>query len=318
MSDTAARLLALLSLLQARPEWNGTELASRLGVSTRTVRNDIDRLRELGYPVDATRGAAGGYRLGAGGKLPPLLLDDEEAVAVAVGLRAATGIAGIAESSTRALAKLEQVLPSRLRPMVAAVSSVVEHAPENTGTDAPDPEVDPAVLAAIAAAIRDVEWFRFDDRGTPRLVEPYRLLSWQRRWYLVARDPASGEWGTFRADWIAPRMPTRRRFSPAPLPGGDYTAFAMRSIAASGWNVHARLRVAAPADAVLARINPAVGVVESISETESVLVTGADSLDTIAAYIGMLGMDFTVESPDDLRPLLRTYAERYLRAAVVG
>lgn len=318
MSDTAARLLALLSLLQSRPEWNGTELASRLGVSTRTVRNDIDRLRELGYPVDATRGAAGGYRLGAGGKLPPLLLDDEEAVAVAVGLRAATGIAGIAESSTRALAKLEQVLPSRLRPMVAAVSSVVEHAPENTGTDAPDPEVDPAVLAAIAAAIRDVEWFRFDDRGTPRLVEPYRLLSWQRRWYLVARDPASGEWGTFRADWIAPRMPTRRRFSPAPLPGGDYTAFAMRSIAASGWNVHARLRVAAPADAVLARINPAVGVVESISETESVLVTGADSLDTIAAYIGMLGMDFTVESPDDLRPLLRTYAERYLRAAVVG
>lgn len=315
MSDTAARLLALLSLLQSRPEWNGTELAARLGVSTRTVRNDIDRLRELDYPVDATRGAAGGYRLGAGGKLPPLLLDDEEAVAVAVGLRAATGIAGIAESSARALAKLEQVLPSRLRPTVTAVSSVVDRAPENTGTDAPDPEVDPTVLAAVAAAIRDVEWFRFDDRGTPRLVEPYRLLSWQRRWYLVARDPASREWGVFRADWIAPRMPTRRRFSPVPLPGGDYTAFAMRSIAASGWNVHARLRIAAPAGAVLARINPTVGVVESISERESVLVTGADSLDTIAAYIGMLGMDFTVESPAELRPLLRTYAERYLRAA---
>ena len=315
MSDTAARLLALLSLLQARPDWTGSELAARLGVSTRTIRNDIDRLRELDYPVDATRGAAGGYRLGAGGKLPPLLLDDEEAVAVAIGLRAATGIAGIEESSARALAKLEQVLPSRLRPTVTALATVVDRAPENTGTDAPDPEVDPAVLAAIAAAIRDVEWFRFDDRGTPRLVEPYRLLSWARRWYLVGRDPSSDEWGVFRADWIEPRMPTRRRFSPTPLPGGDYTAFAMRSIAASGWNVHARLRIAAPAEAVLARINPTVGVVEAVSESTSVLVTGADSLETIAAYIGMLGMEFTVESPPELRHILRTYSERYARAA---
>ena len=318
MSDTAARLLALLSLLQSRPDWSGTELAERLGVTTRTIRNDIDRLRELDYPVDATRGAAGGYRLGAGGKLPPLLLDDEEAVAVAIGLRAATGIAGIEGSSARALAKLEQVLPSRLRPMVAAIGAVVDRAPENVGTDAPDPEVDPAVLAAIAAAIRDVEWLRFDDRGTPRLVEPYRLLSWQRRWYLVGRDPQSGQWGVFRADWITTRMPTRRRFSPTPLPGGDYTAFAMRSIAMSGWNAHARLRVAAPADAVIARINPTVGVVEAVSDDESVLVTGADSLDTIAAYIGMLNMDFTVESPPELVPLLRTLSERYARAAGGG
>jgi predicted DNA-binding transcriptional regulator YafY len=318
MSDTAARLLALLSLLQSRADWSGTELAARLGVSTRTIRNDIDRLRELDYPVDATRGAAGGYRLGAGGKLPPLLLDDEEAIAVAIGLRAATGLAGIEESSSRALAKLEQVLPSRLRPTVAALATVVDRAPENTGTDAADPEVDPAVLAAIAAAIRDGEWFRFEDRGTSRLVEPYRLLSWARRWYLVGRDPASGEWGVFRADWIAPKMPTRRRFSPAPLPGGDYTAFAMRSIAASGWNVHARLRIAAPAEAVVDRINPTVGVVEAVSESTSVLVTGADSLDTIAAYIGMLGMDFTVESPPELRVLLREYSERYARAADGG
>jgi predicted DNA-binding transcriptional regulator YafY len=318
MSDTAARLLALLSLLQSRPDWTGTELAARLGVSTRTIRNDIDRLRELDYPVDATRGAAGGYRLGAGGKLPPLLLDDEEAIAVAIGLRAATGIAGIEESSARALAKLEHVLPSRLRPTVAALATVVDRAPENTGTDAADPEVDPAVLAAIAAAIRDGEWFRFDDRGTSRLVEPYRLLSWARRWYLVGRDPSSGEWGVFRADWIAPKTPTRRRFSPAPLPGGDYTAFAMRSIAASGWNVHARLRIAAPAEAVVARINPTVGIVEAASESTSVLVTGADSLDTIAAYIGMLGMDFTVESPPELRLLLQEYSERYARAADGG
>lgn len=315
LSDTAARLLSLLALLQTRPDWTSTELGARLGVTPRTIRNDIDRLRELDYPVDATRGAAGGYRLGAGAKLPPLLLDDEEAVAVAIGLRAATGIAGVEESSTRALTKLEQVLPSRLRPTVEALATVIEHAPENNDTDAPDPEVDAAVLTAVASAIRGVEWIRFDYQGEARLVEPYRLLSWARRWYLVGRDPSSGEWGTFRADWIEPRMPTRRRFEAAALPGGDYTAFAMRSIAESGWKVHARLRIAAPADAVLARIHHAVGVVEAVSESESVLVTGADSLDTIAAYIGMLGMDFTVESPDELRALLLNYSERYARAA---
>lgn len=315
MSDTAARLLSLLALLQTRPDWTSTELGARLGVTPRTIRNDIDRLRELDYPVDATRGAAGGYRLGAGAKLPPLLLDDEEAVAVAIGLRAATGIAGVEESSTRALSKLEQVLPSRLRPTVEALATVIERAPENNDTDAPDPEVDAAVLTAVASAIRGVEWIRFDYQGAARLVEPYRLLSWARRWYLVGRDPSSDEWGTFRADWIELRMPTRRRFDPVELPGGDYTAFAMRSIAESGWKVHARLRIAAPADAVLARIHHAVGVVEAVSDSESVLATGADSLDTIAAYIGMLGMDFTVESPDELRALLLTYSERYARAA---
>jgi predicted DNA-binding transcriptional regulator YafY len=318
MADSAARLLALLALLQSRPGRTGTELAARLGVTTRTIRHDIDRLRELGYPVDATRGATGGYRLGAGGKLPPLLLDDEEAVAVTVGLQVATGIAGITESSARALAKLQQVLPPRLRSTVAALSSVVDRAPENNDTDAPDPEVDHTVLAVIATAIREAQWLRFDYRGTVRLIEPYRLLSWTRRWHLVGRDPSSGTWGTFRADWIETRMPTGRRFTPQPLPGGDYTAFAMRSIAASGWKVHARLRIAAPADAVLDRINPTVGVVESISATESVLVTGADSLETIAAYIGMLGMDFTVESPAELLPHLRHLAAVYLRATSQG
>lgn len=306
----------MLSLMQTRPDWTGSELAERLGVSPRTIRTDIDRLRDLGYPVDGTRGAAGGYRLGAGGRLPPLLLDDEEAVAVAVGLQAATGIAGIELSSARALAKLEQVLPSHLRPTVDALVNTVDRAPENIGTDAPDPEVDPQVLAAIATAIRDVEWFRFLDRGTPRLVEPYRLLSWQRRWHLVAREPETGDWVTVRADWIEPKMPTRRRFSPAPVPSGDYTVFAMRSIAASGWNVHARLRIDAPAEAVLDRINPTVGVVESVDDRTSVLVTGADSLDTVAAYIGMLNMDFAVESPPELRELLLVYSERYARAAV--
>ncbi|MFC5286345.1 helix-turn-helix transcriptional regulator [Actinokineospora guangxiensis] len=314
--DTPARLLALLSLLQSRPSWSGTELAERLGVTTRTIRADIDRLRNLDYPVEADRGATGGYRLGSGGKLPPLLLDDAEAVAVAIGLRAGRAVAGLEEVSDRALAKLEQVLPARLRPAVEALAAAVEHAPENTGTDAPDPEVDPDVLRAVATAIHHTEQFRFDYAGEelPRLVEPYRLLSWQRRWYLVARDPATGEWDVHRADRVTPRMRTHRRFAPTPLAGGDYTAFLMRRAASSGWNVHARLRVDAPAEDVLARINPAVGVVEAVDAGTSVLVTGADSLETVAAYIGMLGMDFTVESPPELRPLLRVLARRYADA----
>ena len=317
MTDTAARLLSLLSLLQSRPDWTGPAIADRLGVSTRTVRKDIDRLRELGYPVDSTRGPVGGYRLGAGGKLPPLMLDDEEAVAVAVGLHAATGLAGVELSTARVLAKLDQVLPARLRSAVQALAASVERAPENTDTDADDPELEPLVLTAIATAIRDVEWLRFDYRGDewPRVVEPYRLIAWQRRWYLVARDVESGTWSALRADWMQPRTPTRRTFTPAEVPGGDHTAFAMRSVATTGWNVHARLRIAASAERVLDRIHPAVGVVESVSDDESILLTGADSLDTVAAYIGMLGMDFIVEEPEELRVLLRTYAERYLRAA---
>jgi predicted DNA-binding transcriptional regulator YafY len=315
LADTSARMLTLLALLQTRQNWSGVELADRLGVSARTIRNDIERLRSLGYPVDATRGRAGSYRLGSGGKLPPLLLDDEEAVAVAIGLRVATGVSGIEDAGARALAKLLQVLPTHLRPMVDAVGATVEHAPEDTATDAPDPEVDPRTLGAVAQAVRDGEWLRFDYRGAARRVEPYRVLSWQRRWYLVARDPETQEWETFRLDWAEPRMPTRRAFTPHTVPGGDYTAFALRSIAESGWKVHARLRVEAPAEQVVARINPAVGVVEAVGDDRSVLVTGADSLETIAAYIGMLGMDFTVESPPELVPHLLRLADVYTRAA---
>lgn len=317
MTSPSARLLALLSLLQTGSGRTGAELATRLGVSPRTVRADIERLRELGYPVDAVRGSVGGYRLGAGGRLPPLLLDDEEAVAVTVGLQMAAGVTGVEEAGARALAKIEQVLPSRLRPLVDALGSTIDRGQENVDTDAPDPEVDPAVLAAAAAAIRDTEWLRFDYRDAPVLVEPYRLLSWQRRWHLVARDPGAGSWHTYRVDWMSLRMPTRRRFDPQPLPGGDYTAFAMRTIAASGWAVHARLRIDAPAQAVLDRINPTVGVVEPIDADHCVLVTGADSLDTVAAYIGMLMMDFTVESPPELIPRLRLLSERYA-GAVAG
>ncbi|WP_300007447.1 WYL domain-containing protein [Pseudonocardia sp.] len=322
MHQTTSRVLALLALLQVRPHWTGPELAGRLGVSDRTIRKDIDRLRELGYPVDGVRGTAGHYKLGAGGKLPPLLLDDDEAVAIAVGLRGATGIAGIEESSARALEKLDHVLPHRLRRQVGAIHSTTTRAPDNTDTNVEDPVVDAAVLTAIASAIRDGEYLRVDrtepehDGAPPLLVEPYRLVSWVRHWYLVAREPDSGTWRTFRVDRIGLRMPTHRRFAPSPLPGGDYTSFVLRDVASTGWAVHARITVFAAAEEVLARINPTVGVVESVDATTSVLVTGADSLEVVAVYVGMLGLDFRVTEPPALVEHLRVLAQRY--AAAVG
>ena len=219
MLETSARLLRLLSLLQTRRDWTSAELATRLGVTTRTIRNDVDRLARLGYPVEARPGVAGGYRLGAGGTLPPLLLDDEEAVAIAIGLRtAASGsIAGIEETSVRALAKLQQVLPSRLRHRVSAFQSHMLPMPS------PGPQVDPDVLTVIASACRDHERLRFDYRthsgaASQRSVEPYRLINDRRRWYLVAWDVDRDAWRTFRVDRIDPRTPTGPRFTPRALP----------------------------------------------------------------------------------------------------
>jgi predicted DNA-binding transcriptional regulator YafY len=315
MYQTSGRLLALLGLLQSRATWSGSELASRLEVSGRTLRNDIERLRQLDYPVEAVRGPGGHYRLGVGAKLPPLLLDDDEAVAVAVGLRAATGVSGIEETSARALVKLEAVLPHRLKLRVNAVRDAVQAGPENTGTNVPDPEVDAGLLLDLAAAIRDHEEIRFGYRDDERFqVEPYRLISWQRRWYLVARDASTSDWSSFRLDWMQLRMPGGRRFTPVELPDGDYPAFVLRTTAFAGWQVHARITVHAAAAEVLSRINPAVGVVEAIDDNTSVLVTGADSVETVAVYIGMLGLDFTVTEPPDLLTHLATLAKRYTRA----
>src|SRR5215217_6068452 len=218
MLGTSARLLRLLSLLQARRDWTSTELATRLGVTTRTIRNDMDRLRRLGYPVDARPGVAGGYRLGTGGALPPLLLDDEEAVAVAVGLRtAASGsIAGIEETSVRALAKLQQMLPSRLRHRVNALWTSTIPVPGD------GPTVDAEVLTAIAGACRDHQRLRFDyldhsGAASVRTVEPHRLVCWGRRWYLLAWDTDRQEWRSFRVDRLQPRTPTGPRFTPRDL-----------------------------------------------------------------------------------------------------
>lgn len=322
MLTSSARLLALLGLLQAQRRWTGPELAERLGVSDRTVRKDVDRLRLLGYPVDATRGVRGYYQLGVGASLPPLLLDEQEAVAVAVGLRAAGGIAGIEETSVRALAKLDSVLPHHLQRQVAAVHEAVVKGPENTGSNVQDPVVDAGLLGDLAAAIRDRVEVRFDYRAASgsaslpdrRQVEPYRLVSWQRRWYLVARDARGDTWAPFRVDWMTLKTPGGRRFRPTSFPEDEYTSFVLREVASAGWAVHARVVVDASAGDVLARINPTVGVVEPLDEHRCVLVTGGDSVEVVAVWIGMLGLDFHVTEPPALVEALRVQARRYAAA----
>jgi len=317
MLETSARLLRLLSLLQTPREWTGTELGERLGVSPRTIRNDVDKLRELGYPVLATRGAAGGYRLGAGAAMPPLLLDDEEAVAVAVGLRTvATGaIAGIEEASLRALAKLEQVLPSRLRTRVGGLRSIITPVPFASAA----PVVDPDVLTAAAAACRARERLRFsylshDGSASEREAEPYQLVNWGRRWYLVAFDVGRDDWRTFRVDRITPRTPGGGRFTPRPLPASDLADWVARRVATGAWQYRARITVHAPAPAVEARIGPYVGTVTSTGDEVCLLDTGSDSLETMAVYLGLLGFDFRVESPPELAEHIRALTDRYRRA----
>ena len=317
MLETSARLLRLLSLLQTPRDWTGAELGERLGVSPRTVRNDVDKLRELGYPVLATRGAAGGYRLGAGAAMPPLLLDDEEAVAVAVGLRTvATGpIAGIEEASLRALAKLEQVLPSRLRTRVGGLRSIITPVPFASA----GPVVDPDVLTAVAAACRARERLRFsylshDGSASEREAEPYQLVNWGRRWYLVAFDVGRGDWRTFRVDRITPRTPGGGRFTPRPLPASDVADWVARRVATGAWQYRARITVHAPAPVVGARIGPYVGTVTSTGDEVCLLDTGSDSLETMAVYLGLLGFDFRVESPPELAEHIRALTDRYRRA----
>ncbi|MEU7888509.1 YafY family protein [Microbispora bryophytorum] len=319
MLETSARLLRLLALLQARRDWPGAILAERLDVSERTVRRDVDRLRDLGYPVESSRGTDGGYRLVAGTAMPPLLLDDDEAVAVAIGLRAAAGVAGIEETADRAAAKLEQVLPSRLRRRVGALQAYTEPVPP----DRPGPAVDPAVLSVLAAACRDRERLRFDYRGHDgssgaRVAEPCRLVSWGRRWYLVAWDVDRDDWRTFRVDRIAPRTPTGPRFPPRDPPEGGAAAYVARGVSAAAWRHHARVLVHAPAEVVAARINPAVGVVEDVDGHTCVLATGADSVNSLAVHLGLLDLDFEVTGPPELVDRLRALTARYARATAAA
>jgi predicted DNA-binding transcriptional regulator YafY len=314
MLTTSARLLRLLSLLEARADWSGAELADRLGVTTRTVRNDVQRLRSLGYPVHAASGVGGGYRLGAGAALPPLLLDDDEAVAVALGLgtAAAGSVTGIQETSLRALAKLQQVLPSRLRHRVKALHTATVEIP------APGPTVDPEVLSAIAGACRDHERLRFDYRdhdgsASIRTVEPHRLAHDRGRWYLVAWDTDRQEWRTFRADRIRPRVPTGPRFVPRDPPDGNVASYLLRGVGAATWRYRARVRVHAPAAEVAGRLPPAV-VVEAVDERTCIVDVGSDTPMMLAVYLGMLDADFEVDEPRELVEQLGKLADRYRRA----
>jgi predicted DNA-binding transcriptional regulator YafY len=266
-TDSGSRLLRLLALLQSQMDWPGAALARRLGVSTRTVRSDMGRLRRLGYPVHATSGVAGGYRLGAGARLPPLVLDDEEAIAVAVGLRtaAATTIGGIEETSLRALAKLEHVLPARLRPRVAALAAYTVPVP-GTG-----PAVDGEVLATLASACRDRRRLRFDYRDhhgvdTVRATEPHRLVSTGRRWYLVAWDLDRDDWRTFRVDRLTPWIPTGPTFAPRPIPAGDAITYVTNGVASVLGPCRTVARVHAPATTITELVPP-VARVEHLNDS---------------------------------------------------
>ena len=304
MVETSARLLRLLSLLQAAPrDWSGAELANRLGITARTVRRDVDRLRGLGYPVHSSTGTTGGYRLGAGAQLPPLLLDDEEAVAVAVGLRnAANGaVQGIEESSVRALAKLEQVLPHRLRRRVSALNAyTVPMTRAHRG-----PAVEASAITELAHACRDQQQLRFayeahDGTASRRIVEPHRLVSTFLRWYLVGWDVDRADWRTFRVDRITLTPPHGPRFSPRTPPAEDLAAWVSEGVALQAYAAHATVLLRVPMERAAEVVSLPWGTLEAVDEQSCLLRVGGPSLDVLLPYILMLGFDFEVRSPEGL------------------
>ncbi|GAA4903247.1 YafY family protein [Stackebrandtia albiflava] len=311
MLPTSARLLKLLSLLQAHREWSGGDLATRLEVDVRTVRRDVAKLRALGYPVHAAPGVAGGYQLGAGAKMPPLLLDDEEAVAVALGLRTAAGgsITGIEESSVRALAKLEQVLPSRLRRRVNTLQAVT------MSTARSDTPVDATHLTVIATAARDRQRLRFEYRshdGTAsvRNVEPHRLVHTGYRWYLMAWDVDRQDWRNFRVDRMIPRTQTGPGFDARDVPEFDIGDF-------DAWRnarFQARIALAAPAQEIAARVPQRWGAVEAVDDRGCVLHTGADRLEDLLTWLLYLDVDFVIHEPAELRDHVSAVRDRMDRA----
>ena len=317
-NGTSSRLLTLLSLLQARRDWPGAALADRLGVTPRTVRRDVDRLRELGYPVQAFKGPDGGYRLAAGADLPPLLFDDDQAVALAVALQLATASgAGIGEAAARALTTVRQVMPARLRHRVHAVQVT----PVAVGGDV---EVDPAVLTALTAAIRAREVLRFDygpggDDAPPRRAEPHHLVARNGRWYLVAHDLDRSDWRTFRCDRITLRTPNGPRFTPRALPGGDVTTFvdgAFRGSGTGSWPCTGTVELGLPA----ARVAPFAsdGVVEALGPDRCRLTLGAWSWVGVAAAVARYDTDVLTVSPSALAEAFRTLAGRFAAAARAG
>ncbi|GAA3699748.1 YafY family protein [Nonomuraea antimicrobica] len=310
---TDSRLLTLLSLLQTSREWPGSELAERLGVSRRTVRRDIERLRDLGYPVEATMGATGGYRLVAGAAMPPLLLDDEEAVAIAVGLSTAARnpVQGIEEASVRALAKLEQVLPSRLRHRVRSLRDATVPLPAEGG-----PQVDPGALTTLAAAVANRERVRFgyranDGTDSERLVDPHRLVATGRRWYLLGHDHDRDDWRIFRIDRITGPRATGARITPREPPDGDAAAY-----------VADRLYTLAPTYEAVVTLHTAptepiraLGEVTPLDGERCRLHMRGDTLDWLAFHLLALGREFEVHEPPELAAHLHTLAARLTRAA---
>jgi predicted DNA-binding transcriptional regulator YafY len=308
---TSSRLLELLSLLQARRDWPGGELADRLEVSGRTIRRDVERLRQLGYPVESLTGPAGGYTLRAGTAMPPLLLDDDEAIAIGVGLRSAAGasVTGIEEPAVRALVKLEQVLPSHLRRRVAALGSATITVPMG------GPTVDPQHLSVIAAACRDSECLRFgyhsrEGADSRREVEPHSLVNRGRRWYLVAWDRGREDWRTFRVDRLARPAATGRRFTQRALPAKDAAAYVRKSIADKPNRFDAVLTLHASAEEVTRQVPRYWGRVEPIDAHTCRYTTGDDDLRWLALRVAMLGVDFDVEEPPELIEQLRELALR--------
>ncbi|MYQ49858.1 MULTISPECIES: helix-turn-helix transcriptional regulator [unclassified Streptomyces] len=316
MPKTSARLLALLSLLQARRDWPGALLAERLDVSPRTVRRDVDRLRELGYPVAAFKGPEGGYRLEAGTDLPPLLFDDEQAVALALALQAVTTTgAGVEEAAARALTTLRQVMPARLRHRLDTLQvTAVDPATAGRGE-----RVGGGTLMAIGAAVHAREVLRFDYAGsdTPRRAEPHHLVTYAGRWYLVAWDLDREDWRTFRADRITPRVPTGPRFTPREVPGGEVAAFVAGRFqgaeAPGDWPCRGEVVLRTAAATVAPYVRD--GLVEALGPDRCRLVLGAWSWTALAAGLGRFDADIEAVGPDDLREAFARLSHRYADAA---
>jgi predicted DNA-binding transcriptional regulator YafY len=314
-------VLRLLGLLQARRQWPGPELAARLGVSVRTLRRDIDQLRDLGYPVDAARGVDGGYQLAPGAVLPPLLLDDDEAVAIAVGMRAAAQgvVPGVEEPAVRALAKLVQVLPPRLRRRVEDLRAATGDAAWTPAAASAVPAVLPDVLIALASACRDSEQLEFDytartGSDSHRSVEPHWLVPLLRRWYLVAYDLTRQDWRCFRLDRMAAPQATGRRFRPRSLPGGDPAAFVRAAMAEIPQPYRVEVLVKTPAEQARQRVGRWLRV-EEVDPATCRLVANTDNVDWPAFALGLLDADFEVLSPAELQDRVRAWGTRFTRAA---
>jgi predicted DNA-binding transcriptional regulator YafY len=314
--STSSRLLALLSLLQTPRAWSGSELAERLEVSRRTVRRDVDRLRDLGYPVEGTVGVEGGYRLAAGTQMPPLLLDDDEAVAIALGLRtvATNAVTGIDEASVRALAKLEQVMPPRVRSRFAGMAAATGSL--NWG----EPDIDPAILTTIARALSSMDRLRFRyhaaDEESCREVEPNGLVAVGRRWYLVAWDFDRGGWRTFRVDRIEDPWTTRSRGPRHELPDGlDPVAFVERQTLAQAPTYDMVATIEAPAAHVARRMGEAALQLEPLGEDRCRVTGAADTLPWLASRLLQLDTDFEVDEPPELRTYVDQLGKRLSRAA---